>query len=74
MPGFIDEVMQYTLDTAPYPEPVLAFAGALSLQALLAGRKVCDAMDMPREGGQGTHGHRPAVSVPVRDRRAEALL
>jgi hypothetical protein len=45
MPGFVDEVMQYTLDTAPYPEPVLAFAGALTLQALLAGRKVRDAMD-----------------------------
>ena len=37
--------MQYTLNTAPYPEPVLAFAGALALQAFLAGRKVCDAMD-----------------------------
>lgn len=45
VPGFIDAVMQYTLDTAPYPEPVLAFAGALALQALLAGRKVRDAMD-----------------------------
>ncbi|MCL6645786.1 MAG: bifunctional DNA primase/polymerase, partial [Dehalococcoidia bacterium] len=45
VPGFIDEVMQYTLDTAPYPEPVLAFAGALALQAFLAGRKVRDAMD-----------------------------
>lgn len=45
VPGFIAEVMQYTLDTAPYPEPVLAFAGALTLQALLAGRKVRDAMD-----------------------------
>ncbi len=45
VPGFIDEVMSYTLDTAPYPKPVLAFAGALTLQALLAGRKVRDAMD-----------------------------
>ena len=45
VPGFIDEVMRYTLDTAPYPEPVLAFAGALALQAFLAGRKVRDAMD-----------------------------
>jgi hypothetical protein len=45
VPGFIDEVMQYTLNTAPYPEPVLAFAGALALQAFLAGRKVRDAMD-----------------------------
>ncbi len=45
VPGFIDEVMQYTLATAPYPEPVMAFAGALALQALLAGRKVRDGMD-----------------------------
>jgi hypothetical protein len=45
VPGFIDEVMRYTLDTAPYPEPVLAFAGSLTLQALLAGRKVREAMD-----------------------------
>lgn len=45
VPGFVGDVMRYTLDTAPYPEPVLAFAGALSLQALLAGRKVRDAMD-----------------------------
>jgi len=45
VPGFIDEVKNYTLATAPYPEPVLAFAGALTLQALLAGRKVRDAMD-----------------------------
>ncbi|GIW90492.1 MAG: hypothetical protein KatS3mg109_0924 [Pirellulaceae bacterium] len=45
VPGFIDEVMRYTLRTAPYPEPVLAFAGALALQAFLAGRKVRDAMD-----------------------------
>lgn len=44
VPGFIDEVMRYTLDTAPYPEPVLAFAAALTLQALLAGRKVRDGM------------------------------
>ncbi len=45
VPGFVGEVMRYTLDTAPYPEPILAFAGALSLQALLAARKVRDAMD-----------------------------
>ncbi len=45
VPGFVDEVMRYTLETAPYPEPVLAFAGALALQGFLAGRKVRDAMD-----------------------------
>jgi hypothetical protein len=45
VPGFIDEVMRYTLATAPYPEPVMAFAGALALQALLAGRKVRDGLN-----------------------------
>jgi hypothetical protein len=45
VPGFIDEVMTYTLQTAPYPERTLAFCGALSLQALLAGRKVRDPAD-----------------------------
>lgn len=45
IPGFVQEVMEYTLETAQYPEPVLAFCGALTLQALLAGRKVRDASD-----------------------------
>jgi hypothetical protein len=45
VPGFIDEVMDYTLANAPYPEPVLAFCGALALQAVLAGRKVRDPKD-----------------------------
>jgi hypothetical protein len=45
VPGFIDQVMTYTLQTAPYPERTLAFCGALSLQAMLAGRKVRDASD-----------------------------
>jgi hypothetical protein len=45
VPGFIDEVMKYTLATAPYPEPALAFGGALALQALLTGRKVRDVAD-----------------------------
>ena len=45
IPGFISQVMDYTLKTAPYPNTVLAFAGALSLQAFLAGRKVRDPAD-----------------------------
>ena len=45
VPGFVDEVMQYSLATAPYPEPVMAFAGALALQAVLAGRKVRDGLN-----------------------------
>lgn len=42
VPGFIDDVMQYMLATAPYPQPVLAFGAALALQAFLASRKVRD--------------------------------
>ncbi|GIW55536.1 MAG: hypothetical protein KatS3mg082_1940 [Nitrospiraceae bacterium] len=45
VPGFINDVIDFSLDTAPYPEPVAAFAAALALQATLAGRKVRDAMD-----------------------------
>ncbi|MFO7899770.1 MAG: bifunctional DNA primase/polymerase [Planctomycetota bacterium] len=45
VPGFVERVMDYTLATAPYPQGVMAFCGALSLQALLAGRKVRDAAD-----------------------------
>jgi hypothetical protein len=37
--------MQYTLETAPYPQPVLAFGGALALQAFLASRKIRDLSD-----------------------------
>jgi hypothetical protein len=45
VPGFIAQVMDYTLATAPYPDTVLAFCGAVSLQGLLAGRKVRDEAD-----------------------------
>jgi hypothetical protein len=45
VPGFISEVMDYCLETAPYPNTVLAFAGALALQAFLGGRKVRDQAD-----------------------------
>jgi hypothetical protein len=45
IPGFVSEVMDYTLTVAPYPNPVMAFAGALVLQAFLAGRKVRDPGD-----------------------------
>jgi len=42
IPGFVSEVMDHCLDTAPYPNLVMSFAGALALQAMLAGRKVRD--------------------------------
>lgn len=40
VPGFVGEVMDHCLATAPYPNEVMAFTGALALQAVLAGRKV----------------------------------
>jgi len=45
VPGFVGEVMDYCLATAPYPSQTLAFCGALALQAFLAGRKVRDPGD-----------------------------
>ncbi len=45
IPGFVSEVMDHCLETAPYPNPALAFCGALALQAVLAGRKVRDVGD-----------------------------
>jgi hypothetical protein len=45
VPGFVSEVMDHCLATAPYPNVPLAFCGALALQALLAGRRVRDAAD-----------------------------
>ncbi len=44
-PGFISEVIDHCLETAPYPNQALAFCGALALQSLLCGRKVRDAGD-----------------------------
>ncbi|GJQ27729.1 MAG: hypothetical protein HBSAPP02_27610 [Phycisphaerae bacterium] len=45
IPGFVSEVMDFCLETAPYPNLALAFGGALALQAFLAGRKVRDPGD-----------------------------
>lgn len=42
VPGFVADVMNYSLDQAFRRQPVLALAGAVALQATLAGRKVCD--------------------------------
>lgn len=41
-PGFISDVMAYNLATTDYPQPELAFAGALALLATLTGRKIED--------------------------------
>jgi hypothetical protein len=45
IPGFVGQVMDFCLATAPYPNPVMAFCGAISLLAFLAGRKVRDSGD-----------------------------
>lgn len=41
-PGFLGDVMNYTIASAYVPQPALALAGALSLLAVLTGRKVRD--------------------------------
>ncbi|MBE0564596.1 MAG: bifunctional DNA primase/polymerase [Krumholzibacteria bacterium] len=46
IPGFIADVMEVTLSTAPRPNRPLAFAGALTLLATLAGRKVRTESDL----------------------------
>lgn len=40
VPGFIGDVMKFSLAHAPFPNRPLAFAGAIALQAHLAARKV----------------------------------
>jgi hypothetical protein len=46
VPGFISELMDLTLDTAPYPNVAMASAGALTFLAFLTGRKVRDTGDV----------------------------
>lgn len=40
VPGLINDVTEFTITTAPYPNRPLAFAGALSLMSVLTARKV----------------------------------
>jgi len=40
VPGFINQLKDFCLQTAPYPNVVLAFCGAMALQSFLAGRKI----------------------------------
>lgn len=42
IPGFVDEYVKFIMTTAPYPNRVLAFCGALAFLAFLAGRRVKD--------------------------------
>ena len=45
IPGFIDNVVKLSMQSAPYPNRVLSFTGALALLAFLVGRKVQDKRD-----------------------------
>lgn len=45
IPGFVSEMMDFCLATAPYPNQVMAFCGAVALQSFLAARKVRDPGD-----------------------------
>ena len=40
VPGLVEQVMDFTLARAPYPNVGLAFCGAIALQSYLCGRKV----------------------------------
>ncbi len=46
VPGFVTQLMEFTLANAPYPNVGLAFCGAMALQSYLCGRKVCDSGDL----------------------------
>jgi hypothetical protein len=46
VPGFVNQVMEFTLANAPYPNVALAFCGAMALQSFLAARKVCTPGDL----------------------------
>ena len=46
VPGFIAQVMDFTMANAPYPNLGLAFCGAISLQSYLCGRKVQTSTDL----------------------------
>ena len=45
VPGFLREVTDFCLSVAFSPQPVLALGGAISLQAVLAARKIADVAD-----------------------------
>ena len=47
VPGFIGEVMNFSMKNAPYPNRGLAFCGALTMQSYLCGRKVSAAQIRP---------------------------
>ena len=46
VPGFVSDLKNYTLRTAPYPNEVLAFSGALTMLAHLSGRNFRDSHNL----------------------------
>jgi hypothetical protein len=46
VPGFVAQVMDFVLGSAPYPNVGLAFCGAIALQSYLCGRKVQTSTDL----------------------------
>ena len=42
IPGIVDDIIKLDLKTAPYPNKVLAFSGALAMMSFLIGRKIRD--------------------------------
>ncbi len=46
IPGFVSEVMDFSLENAPCAVPTTAFCGALALQSFLCGRKVREPGDL----------------------------
>jgi hypothetical protein len=42
IPGFVSELMDFGMESAPYPNLGLIFCGALAMQSFLCGRKVRD--------------------------------
>jgi hypothetical protein len=65
VPGFMSELIDYCLATAPYPNPALAFCGALCLQGVIAGR--------PEGLRSARQPDKPLLSRPGRFRQRQGL-
>lgn len=82
VPGLISEVVRYNLETARYPQPQLALAGALCLMSALTGRKVRDegdcrtniySLSLARSGVGKEHARRINRRI-LREAKLESLL
>lgn len=84
VPGLIGEVIAWNLRTALYPQPELALAGAISLLAVLTGRKVCDprgtrtnvyVLGLAPSGGGKEHARKVNKEILIRaSKSGEALI